>query len=93
MLHVVIINISDTESLYTRIMEKMCAPYKKTFTWDIKMKMMGKKQHEAAKVFIGKYFSQTAISLQKFIIFVFIFAFYTQVFYCLHVIYFVDQRS
>ncbi|ELT98115.1 hypothetical protein CAPTEDRAFT_128552 [Capitella teleta] len=42
----------DTENLYTEIMQKMCDPYGKKFTWEVKMMMMGKKQEEAANVFI-----------------------------------------
>lgn len=45
---------SDTESIYTRIMNTVAGRYGKTFTWDVKVKQMGKKIHESAKVFIGK---------------------------------------
>lgn len=42
----------DTESIYTRIMNTVAGRYGKTFTWDVKVKQMGKKHQESAKVFI-----------------------------------------
>ena len=47
--------VSDTERLYTKIMEAICQEHGHTFTWDIKVKQMGKKEREAAKVLIGRY--------------------------------------
>ena len=45
--------ILDTEHLYTEIIEGIVGQYGKTFTLDIKVKQMGRKEPEAAKVVIG----------------------------------------
>ena len=45
--------ISDTEKLYTEIMTSICKPFGKKFTLDIKLKQMGKKEHESAQILIG----------------------------------------
>ena len=44
---------SDSESVWTRIMEVLLEPYGVQFNWDIKLKMMGKKEHEAGKMLIS----------------------------------------
>lgn len=46
----------DTEHLYTDIIQGIVGKYGKTFTMDIKVKQMGRKEPEAAKVVIGKSF-------------------------------------
>lgn len=44
--------ILDTETFYTVVQTHICARYDKTFTWEIKAKIMGKKALEAAQVII-----------------------------------------
>ena len=44
---------ADTETLYTKIMQKICGDHGKTFTWEIKAMQMGKKEPEAGRVLIG----------------------------------------
>ncbi|CAD5110912.1 DgyrCDS273 [Dimorphilus gyrociliatus] len=46
--------ILDTEKLYTLILEEMLEKYNKKFTWDLKLKQMGKQEQEAAKVAIDE---------------------------------------
>jgi len=46
----------DTETLYTKMMKTLASRYNAQFSWDVKVKQMGKKQSEAGKVFIGLYF-------------------------------------
>ena len=47
-------SLSDTETLYTDIMQEICNPHNKTFNWDVKKKQMGRKQREAGEILIGK---------------------------------------
>ncbi|BFZ06080.1 hypothetical protein BsWGS_09119 [Bradybaena similaris] len=42
----------DTERIYTECFQEICAEYGKEFTWDIKVKQMGKKEQESAQVLI-----------------------------------------
>ena len=42
----------DTESIYTECLQKLCAPYGKSFTTEVKLKMMGKSSLEAGKILI-----------------------------------------
>jgi pseudouridine 5'-phosphatase len=42
----------DTETIYTECLQKLCTPYGKTFTMDVKLKMMGKSSLEAGRVLI-----------------------------------------
>ncbi|CAF0788312.1 unnamed protein product [Adineta steineri] len=42
----------DTESLYTECIQKLCTPYGKNFTTEIKLKMMGKSSLEAGRILI-----------------------------------------
>jgi len=44
----------DTESLYTKMMETIASRYGKQFSWDIKVKQMGKNQSDSGKIFIGE---------------------------------------
>lgn len=39
--------------MYTKITQMICDPFGKKFTWDLKVKMMGKKEIEAGKIFVG----------------------------------------
>ena len=52
LLHEIMI-VADTEDIYTKIFSIIAGRYGKQFTWDLKVKMMGKKHEEAAHVFIG----------------------------------------
>lgn len=47
--------VADTESIYTRMMSAIAEPYGKMFTWSLKLKMMGRKEQEAAQIFIGDF--------------------------------------
>lgn len=49
-----VILFSDTEGLYTDIMNHICSSHGKQFNFNVKMKQMGKKQRDAGKVLIGK---------------------------------------
>ncbi|XP_030837935.1 pseudouridine-5'-phosphatase [Strongylocentrotus purpuratus] len=42
----------DTERLYTIVYDKVCGKYGKTFTWEIKQKLMGRKTMESAQMII-----------------------------------------
>ena len=42
----------DTESIYTKCIQKLCAPYGKNFATEIKLKMMGKSSLEAGRILI-----------------------------------------
>ena len=50
--------VLDTEKLYTQIMHSICEPHGKEFTLEIKLKQMGKKEHESAKILIGKLYKR-----------------------------------
>ncbi|KAI0213210.1 Pseudouridine-5'-phosphatase [Lamellibrachia satsuma] len=55
----------DTETLYTKIMQKICGAHGKTFTWEIKAKMMGKKEDEAGHILIDEL--QLPITVDEYI--------------------------
>ena len=42
--------------VYTHITNGIVAAYDKVFTWDIKQRQMGMKEHLAAQVVIGSFF-------------------------------------
>ena len=42
----------NTEDLYTMALDKFCRKFEKEFTIEIKMKMMGRKTEESARVLI-----------------------------------------
>ncbi|GIX96128.1 pseudouridine-5'-phosphatase [Caerostris darwini] len=44
--------IFDTEKIYTDIHQAICSKYGKIFTWEVKIKCMGKVADEAARTFI-----------------------------------------
>jgi len=44
----------DSESIYTKMMHTLAGRYDRTFTWDVKVKQMGKNHRDAGQVFIGK---------------------------------------
>lgn len=55
----------DTETLYTKIMQKICGAHGKTFTWAVKAKQMGKKEREAGGVLIDEL--QLPITVDEYI--------------------------
>jgi pseudouridine 5'-phosphatase len=57
--------VADTEDIYTKIFDIIASRYGKKFTWELKVKQMGKKLEEAAQVFIGNtlYISQSRVFL------------------------------
>jgi len=44
--------VLDTEPLYTELFQDMVSKYGKTFTWEVKVQMMGKVAHDAGAVLI-----------------------------------------
>jgi pseudouridine-5'-monophosphatase len=44
----------DTESVYTKVSQQILDRYGKTFDWSLKKEMMGKKERDAAEVFIAR---------------------------------------
>ena len=55
--------VTDTESIYSSIMNKLCARYGHEFTWEIKSKQMGRKEREAAVVLIGIHYRHTSTAM------------------------------
>ncbi|KAI8622685.1 HAD-like domain-containing protein [Chytriomyces sp. MP71] len=45
----------DTERVYTEVTQEILSRFGKTFTWDIKSKMMGAKERDAAELLIAHY--------------------------------------
>lgn len=42
----------DSESIYTRVAQELASPYNKTFTYDIKQRVMGKSGLEACAIVV-----------------------------------------
>ncbi|KAH3813578.1 pseudouridine-5'-phosphatase-like isoform X1 [Dreissena polymorpha] len=42
----------DTERLYTEAIQNVCDPFNKKYTWELKQKVMGKKESESVKIII-----------------------------------------
>ncbi|CAI5988210.1 unnamed protein product [Closterium sp. NIES-64] len=59
--------ILDTEGLYTVAQQRILSRFKREFTWALKVKMMGKKAAEAAKVVIEELGLQGEISAEEFL--------------------------
>jgi len=57
----------DTESAYTIVQQKIVGRWGKTFTWDLKAKMMGKKALDAAKILIDELSLEGKISAEDFV--------------------------
>lgn len=47
-----LLSSSDTEGFYSEASDLICQRYGKRFTYDVKLKQMGRKAEEAAQVFI-----------------------------------------
>ncbi|XP_037039523.1 probable pseudouridine-5'-phosphatase isoform X2 [Bradysia coprophila] len=45
----------DTETLYTKVYQKILDPFGKVYTWDVKQTLMGSHAHEAAKLMVKTY--------------------------------------
>ncbi|CAN1811307.1 (DL)-glycerol-3-phosphatase 2 [Linum perenne] len=58
----------DTEKFYTEVQENILARYNKTFDWNLKAKMMGKKAIEAARVFVEETGISDSLSPEDFIV-------------------------
>ncbi|CAI6009508.1 unnamed protein product [Closterium sp. NIES-65] len=56
-----------TEGLYTVAQQRILSRFKREFTWALKVKMMGKKAAEAAKVVIEELGLQGEISAEEFL--------------------------
>ncbi|KFM82659.1 Pseudouridine-5'-monophosphatase, partial [Stegodyphus mimosarum] len=56
--------IFDTEKIYTNIGEAIANRYEKTFTWDVKVKCMGKVADDAARTMIEEL--QLPITVQEY---------------------------
>jgi len=50
----VLLQLLDSETIYTRMFEIMAGRYGRTFTWELKVKQMGRNHNDAAQIFIGK---------------------------------------
>ena len=50
--NLLVLNFTDTEPLYTKAIQNIVGKYGKTFTWEIKAKMMGLNREEGSKFII-----------------------------------------
>ncbi|CAI9719879.1 pseudouridine-5' [Octopus vulgaris] len=44
----------DTERIYTEVTDEICSEYGKKFTWEVKVKLMGQRERDAAKIIIDE---------------------------------------
>lgn len=44
---------TDTETLYTDSTQQICDEFGKTYTWELKSKVMGKGENDVAKIMTG----------------------------------------
>ncbi|KAL6191657.1 hypothetical protein ACLB2K_038047 [Fragaria x ananassa] len=58
----------DTEKFYTEVQEIILARFNKTFDWDLKAKMMGKKAIEAALVFVEETGISDSLTAEAFLV-------------------------
>lgn len=59
---------ADTEKYYTEVQEVILARYNKTFDWNLKAKMMGKKAIESARVFVEESGISDSLSAEEFLV-------------------------
>lgn len=57
----------DTESFYTTVQQDIVGQWGKTFTWDLKSRMMGKKALEAAKILVDELELGEQITPEEFV--------------------------
>ncbi|MEW5318824.1 MAG: hypothetical protein WDW38_010010 [Sanguina aurantia] len=58
----------DTENLYTVVQQQILNPFGKTFTWELKAKMMGTKASEGAAMLIAALDLQGLLSPEDFLL-------------------------
>ncbi|KAK9275820.1 hypothetical protein L1049_023091 [Liquidambar formosana] len=58
----------DTEKFYTEVQEIILARYNKTFDWDLKAKMMGKKAIESARIFVEETGISDSLTAEDFLV-------------------------
>lgn len=46
---------ADTEPLYWRIFQRILDEYGHTYTWDVKVKLMGRQAEETARTIVAEY--------------------------------------
>jgi len=56
----------DTERIYTEATQKILDPFGKEFTYDVKLKMMGRKQADAARFLVSHYGIEAQLSPDEF---------------------------
>ena len=59
--------MQDTEGLYTRVQQDICARFGKEFTWELKAKMMGRKALPAAQALIDELQLHGQLSAEDFV--------------------------
>mmetsp|Transcript_20908 Transcript_20908/g.57978 ORF Transcript_20908/g.57978 Transcript_20908/m.57978 type:complete len:231 (+) Transcript_20908:96-788(+) len=57
----------DTESFYTVVQQEILSKYGKTFTWELKAKMMGKKALDAAKILVDELDLSESLTPEEFV--------------------------
>ncbi|KAI8622678.1 HAD-like domain-containing protein [Chytriomyces sp. MP71] len=55
----------DTDNAYTEVNTEICARYGKTFTWEVKSKMMGTTERDAADIFCQAF--QLPLTIDEYI--------------------------
>jgi HAD superfamily hydrolase (TIGR01509 family) len=55
----------DTESIYTEVQQQIASAYGRTFTWELKAKMMGRKAIEASRTFVKELDIEDKISAEE----------------------------
>ncbi|RDX82102.1 (DL)-glycerol-3-phosphatase 2, partial [Mucuna pruriens] len=58
----------DTEKFYNQVQEIILARYNKSFDWNVKAKMLGKKAIEAARVFVEESGISDSLSAEQFLV-------------------------
>jgi len=58
---------ADTEAFYTEVQTEILKKYGKEFTWDLKVKMMGKKSMESARILVEECNLEGILSPEAFL--------------------------